>query len=133
MQEKLEKDIVYLSIDSQIEEKKMKDWSFFLGQLWQHEDGKLKNQNGISIYSGRKWKIPKEDKMGTIEDEISGKVLQVNLFGGVSLIDKGFNGFEMLYNWKRSKADGQGWFRLRNLYQNKYLSARSKKEIIATG
>ena len=71
--------------------------------------------------------------MGTIEDEISGKVLFLTLFGGVDLIDKGFSDYESLHNWKRSKADEKGWFRLRNYQGNKYLSARSKKEIIATG
>ena len=72
--------------------------------------------------------------MGTIEDEISGKVLIVTSFGGVNLTDKGFFGHEQeSYNWKRSKADEKGWFRLRNYKQNKYLSARSKKEIMATG
>ena len=71
--------------------------------------------------------------MGIIEDEISGKVLIVTSYGGVDLIDKGFEGYENLYNWKRSKTDEQGWFRLRNYHENKYLSARSKKEIITTG
>ena len=106
----------------------------FLGQLWRYtNDGRLVNQNGISLYFNKKWKIPDIDQLGTIEDQKSGKVLSLTSYRTVGLIDKENVMHEDHRNWKRTKPDANGWFRLKNYTRIRFLCIRRNSSLTVAG
>ena len=110
----------------------------FLEQLWQlNSQNQLENFNDIWMYSNFTWNIPDSGKSGYITDVASNLVLTLsgrNSGTEVVLKEKGRRVNEQSkQRWKRSKANTDGWFTLKNQLFSLFLNRQSIEKVTAEG
>ena len=103
---------------------------YFLGK-WKLEGTILSNQAGITLNTH--WKIPGTSEKGTIQNTDAGVYgyLSVNaLASGSSVMEETFDASNDGQRWERSVDDELGYFTLKNLKSQKYLTANNPQNTL---
>ena len=95
---------------------------------------KLQSKNGCWKYSDKVWNLPSEGEVGIIEDQASGKVLNIleEINGTEVILDDKTEPISDGQKWVRGKANAEHWYTLTNVKSGKVLTALNQASAMAT-
>ena len=95
------------------------------------------NKNGSWMYQDKAWNIPAESYDGGIEDQDSGDVLglldNATVRGSMVDLEDKTRALSESQRWTRGIADRSGWFKFKNPYSGRVLTAQTSSILTISG